>query len=177
MKILPQDLSFTFAGDNLTFLFRGQEIGRESVRRNVKAAAQATIAGILEGRGYDHELREIREILENRVFPLTYASFDAYVLDWPEAEKSRARLTNSGKRAVHLFQSQGPYNTMPGGYLWMCLVKHFDGGHVVSIIDNDDGAISKEVASETEGNTLVEQVLSLAPVNMDELKDLLGFTF
>ena len=177
--IVPKELTYTaLSSKSVVFYFHGQVIWRDDLDKteDVKKAGDAGLKCILEGNGYDHARRNIREIAEGCKFPLVYFDFNSYVRDWPEAERSREWLTR-GNRPVFIFQSSGHFNCLPGGYLWMYISPpgFGDTEFRICINDNDDGGCCKDLPTKEEAQTALQEVLALVPINTFELTKLLNF--
>jgi hypothetical protein len=104
--IVISDFSFIPARKHITIYFKEHPVYEFDATYQVTKEAKETIAAIVHGYNtqtrYEIPGRKIREIMENRQFPLVYHDFNSYVADWPEAEASRAWDTNSGKRPAKL---------------------------------------------------------------------------
>lgn len=178
-SIDPSELSYAvFQGKLVVYYYRGQVVWRDELNKDeeIKSTARSGIQCILEGDGYDHARRTIREIIESRKFPLVYFDFNSYVRDWPEAERSRDWLTR-GNRSLFIFQSTGHANCLPGGYLWMYISPMSPDSQEVRLCvnDNDDGGCCKDFPNLEQAKTALQEVLDVVPVNTFELTKVLGF--
>ena len=185
--VSTNDFSFIPNRKDITVYYRGEPVYQFSAVSKVAKEALEHIKQIAEacnGHGYYYATqRRIREIQEQRKFPLTYPNFQAYVTDWPEAERSRAWCTNSGRSDAVFVQVSEHWNCMPGGYYWVSLHKV---GRLASepedplpwylrVHDNDDGACVRSFATQAEAEAAREELLKLAPTTMQELCELAGY--
>ena len=184
LPVTVADFNFIPIRKEVTVYFQGVAIYEFSATHAVTKEAQACIQNLIEAyntkNGYVVACRRIREVYEQVKFPVTYANFDAYVKDWPEAEDFRAWVTNSGRRTTKFIQITGDWNGLPGGYYWVCIREYNLGKnkpfeYAVGINDNDDGSCAKDVASKADAEKELEETLKLAPTNMQELCQLAGF--
>lgn len=96
---------------------------------------------------------------------LAYATFDAYVADFPEAERLRHWIAR-GNRSVVIVAGSGPHGSLPGGYLWATTARD---GTVVWVNDNDDGYLVKECESALAAEGELVILMALAPFELHEL--------
>ena len=119
----PSDFSSVVNDKHITYFFRGHEVYKNFSFFSVSKAIEGTIDNLSHGQGSYHALRRIREVIENRKFPIIYHSFDEYVADWPAAEPLRHWITDI-KSQVTIFQCDDESITLPGGYLWLYIVQY-----------------------------------------------------
>lgn len=182
--IQTSDFTFVPQRTEVTIFFRGVPVYEFTARQVTKESNQ-DISRLVEAYNtqnhYEVPCRKIREVVEGRKFPATYDSFDAYVADWPEAESFRPWITNNGRRQPKFIQTWGDYNALPGGYFWVSVQVFEDAkgihGYGVSVNDNDDTSCSHEAQSLEEAESLRNQVLGIAPATMEEICQLLEFSW
>jgi hypothetical protein len=117
----------------------------------------------------------------------TYRSFDAYVADYPEAERFRAWLTNVAPpptrrvhrkvkhpprppRSVTIIPAEPNYCGLPGDYFWTYAAE-YQGQWFVYVNDCDDGTMHKACASEAKSLAEIEALIALSPFNLRNLYD------
>lgn len=97
-----------------------------------------------------------------------YPTFDAYVADYPEAERYRRWVTNDGRQPVTLIQGDGVDGFLPGGYLWISVCNFADRWRI-TVHNNDDGETEKYVDDSASMLKELDTLCRLAPVSRFEL--------
>jgi hypothetical protein len=113
---------------------------------------------------------------------LHYDTFEDYVADWPDGERSRAWVTNHGHRTAALVKlvdpsHQGsPHGGLPGNYAWVSLSTDSERTRM-TLHDCDDGAIVRDwpAGSGAGAQEVLAQMKQLAPFSFWEAVKVFDF--
>lgn len=118
---------------------------------------------------------------------LFYDSFDAYVKDFPQGERTRAWLTNQGRCDVWLFRltdldhegcDGSPHGGLPGNF--MAVSMHKGPARIrLAAHDRDDGLMVRDFApdEETQARQVLADMAQLTPFSMWDCAKVFAFTW